>query len=358
MKITSFGVNSRPHVVGLQDEFIKSFSAPAPIESGFREDLCPDSLGKNWSGIVFSEAGDNLLMLLDCDDGGWQTPDNFKLDLAKLRDVIIRYKITSLAIFKLQLLEESERTSYIPYLGKNIFPIGLITNNNFFDFADRVRKTYDNIEKDIDAIFVGGRLFDENVSNNFESKMLRWPKDQPEDRWFSLVRQRGYRALLDLKEKRKDLNIKCVDYSLDQAEYYDLIMRSKICIALPGIGKGSRKFHEFLILGKCALSLRQQLNCWNISENIHYLSLGDDYSFSTLEEIIVSSIEDEDTVKQIEKNCADIGDNLTYEHVVKYMKKSLVDAHLRKNSKEVISRILDQSIQKEWKKMKLECTRS
>ena len=129
-------------------------------------------------------------------------------------------------------------------------------------------------------------------------------------------------------------------------------MRSKICLGLPGIGKGSRKFHEFLILGKCALSLRQQLNCWNISENIHYLSLGDDYSFDTLEEVIVSALSDKSTISQIEKNCVDISKNLTYEYVVEYMRKSLNDSHFRKNSQEVIDRILDQSIQKEWEKLK------
>jgi hypothetical protein len=36
------------------------------------------------------------------------------------------------------------------------------------------------------------------------------------------------------------------------------------------------------------------------------------------------------------------------------MIKSLNASHLRKNSEEVISRILDQSIQKEWEKIKLE----
>jgi len=355
VKITDFGVNSRPHIIGLQEEFIKCFSAPSPIEAGLRDDLCPDSLGKNWSGIVLNSGVDNILMLLDCDDGGWQTPDNFKLDLRKLRDVTIKYKISDLIIFKLQLLEESERTSYIPALGENIFPIGLMTHPSFFEFSDRLIKTYSErrIEKDIDVFFAGGRIFDENVEKNYHSKMSKWPKDQPEDRWFSLVRQRGYSKLLEIKEKRRDLNIVCEDYRVDdQARYFDLVMRSKICLGFPGIGKGSRKFHEFLILGKCALSLRQQLNCWNISENIHYLSLGDDYSFDTLEEVIVSALSDKSTISQIEKNCVDISKNLTYEYAVEYMIKSLNDSHFRKNSQEVIDRILDQSIQKEWEKLK------
>jgi len=354
VKITNFGVNSRPHVIGLQDEFIKSFPAPSPIEAGLRDDLCPDNLGKNWSGIVLNSGVDNLLMLLDCDDGGWQTPDNFKLDLKKLRDVIIKYKISDLTIFKLQLLEESERTSYIPDLGENIFPIGLMTHQSFYEFSDRLIKVYseERIEKDIDVFFAGGRIFDENIEKNYHNKMKTWPKDQPRDRWFSLVRQRGYNKLLEIKEKRRDLNIVCEDYGLDQVEYLDLVMRSKICVGFPGIGKGSRKFHEFLVLGKCALSLRQQLNCWNISENIHYLSLGDDYNFDTLEEVIVSSLSDKSIISQIEKNCVDISKNLTYKHAVEYMIKSLNASHLRKNSQEVIDRILDQSIQKEWEKLK------
>ena len=360
MKLICYGINNRPHVSKLQERFINSVKKTDSIsfwQEMHRSDLCPAFLGKNWSGFIFeSDKGENFLMLLDCDDGGWQTPDNLKLNFKNLREVLLKYRIKDIIVFKLQLLERSERTKFLPIDCDNVFPVGLMTNDpeNFSLKASSLIKKYENTPRDIDVFFAGGRVFDENVEKNYNSKMSKWPKDQPRDMWFSLVRQRGYGKLLEIKDRRNDLNIVCEDYRINNQErYFDLVMRSKICLGFPGIGKASRKFHEFLMLGKCAMSLKQQLSFWNPVEDVHYLSLGYDYSFSGLEVKIDDALSGNLSISDIEKNCLAISGKINHSHAIQYITSKInnhfSDSHQRSK---MISQILDVDIDKRWERIK------
>jgi hypothetical protein len=158
-----------------------------------------------------------------------------------------------------------------------------------------------------------------------KNKPFCWPKNRDIRKWWSGSSIKGYKKLLEIKEKRKDLNFALFDNSIPSDQFYDLIRRSKICIDLPGVGLSSRKFYEYMVFGKCVLSLRQQYTPWECEENIHYFSLGDDLDYSSMEEKIDLLLIDSSLRCNIENNVRSIQDQLTLDYMVKRLENLITE---------------------------------
>jgi hypothetical protein len=199
---------------------------------------------------------------------------------------------------------------------------------------DRVFKVADTLPKvkqDIDALFVGGRVHERN-------KPYCWPKNRNTNQHWPTNRVIGYAKLLEIKERRKDLNIVTYDNLMPPDEYYSVINRTKVCLDFPGIGVSSRKFYEFLVLGKCVLALPQNNCCWPLKEWEHYASLRTpqvcdppDYDYEHLERKIDYLLEHEGVRHDIEKRAAALRPFMSHEAVGEYTAKTFdefVDACL------------------------------
>jgi hypothetical protein len=171
----------------------------------------------------------------------------------------------------------------------------------------------------IDVLFVGGRVHENNSP-------YCWPKNRNLNQWWVGNRKIGYEKLLRIKNSRKDLNIVAVDNLLPGGSYYDTVANSKICLDFPGVGQSSRKFFEFLVLGKCVLSLTQQPTCWDLREEKHYASLGYDFNYEMLE-LRIDRLLSTGEWSQIARNTQEIKHKLTHEFVGDYV-ISTIDKHI------------------------------
>ncbi len=262
--ITHYGIDDRDHLVHFLTKFYAKNASTAAVDPN----MTPQVLGKNWSCFVYQRDGKNFLCLIDGDDGSGGTPSDCKLNWTRFQNVINHYKISDYVVFKIQHAITSEQRMFYPFK-RDVYPLALMTND-----PDRIAKVADSlpkVEQDIDVLFVGGRVHDHNYP-------YCWPKNRDTSQHWPTSRRIGYAKLLEMKERRKDLNIVTYDNLMPPAEYYDVINRTKVCLDFPGIGLSSRKFYEFLVLGKCVLALPQNNCCWPLKEWEHYASLrGPDY---------------------------------------------------------------------------------
>ena len=223
------------------------------------------NIGKNFSFVVLEKENKKILVLFDIDDGTGITPckngkldGDCKLNFNEFEKLKKDHNIDKFIIFKAQLQLDDHRNHYYPFK-KNIYPLGYFCNN--YDMTNKI--SFENIEKDIDVIWLG--------TVNLNATPWNWPENQNIDLWPSGWRIKGYKKLLQIKEKRKDLKIVCSNQKLPTNKYLNLISRSKICLELPGCGWFTRRFVENICLEKCILSMSQnQILPFKIKENYHY----------------------------------------------------------------------------------------
>ena len=311
--ITNFGINNRGQIAIFQSTLInRNLSKDAKRDTK----LSTECLGRNWGGFLYEKDGKKLLVLIDSDDGSGGTPSDCKISWSALDDVLMTYKPHDFIILKSKINIDPEFNQFYPFK-KDIHPIGI-----FSDDPNRIFHVKSSIQKpslqDIDVFFSGGLKF-----KNFRPWV--WPKERDLKKWYPGASMRGYNKLLEIRDKRPDLNIKIFDQVLNPNEFYGLISRSKICIDFPGVGLSSRKFYEYLVLGKCVLALRQQLTPWPCEENIHYCSMGMDLDFSNMEEKIDLLLTNDSFRKNIESNVSNIENDLTLESMVKRVEKIIND---------------------------------
>lgn len=303
--IIKYGVETRDHMINFHNKFYTSYGSNA-----FRDDrMTPQNLGRNWSCFLYERAGKNYMCMFDSDDGSGGTPADCKLIWSKFHEITTQHGVQDYIVFKIQHTPISEHRQFYPFK-RDVYPLALMTNE-----PDRVFKLADNMvakEQDIDVLFVGGKVHDHN-------NPYCWPKHRNTNQHWPTNRKIGYGKLLEIKERRKDLNIVAVDRLLQHGDYYDLVNRTKICLDFPGIGVSSRKFYEFLALGKCVLALRQNNCCWPLEENVHYASLGVDFDYTSLESRIDQLLADPQLRSRVGSNAASLRPYMSFDAVGRYV---------------------------------------
>jgi len=268
-KIVRYGMDNRDHLVSFLANFYKKH-APDAVQD---EHMSSTVLNKNWSCFLYERDRKNFLCFFDGDDGAGGTPFDIKLNWPRFQNLLNHYNVVDYMVFKIQHSPWPEARQFYPFK-RDVYPLALMTNDppRVFKLADEMKPK----EQDIDVLFVGGRVHDHNGP-------YCWPKHRNTNQHWPTSRKIGYGKLLEIKERRKDLNIVAVDNLLQHGDYYDLVNRTKVCLDFPGIGVSSRKFYEFLVLGKCVLALQQNNCCWPLEHEIHYWSMGMDFEYKNLE---------------------------------------------------------------------------
>lgn len=308
--ITYFGLNNRDHILVFQEFLFKSLISSHP--PSFDQTMSTCNLGKNLSAFICEKNNKKLLVILDADDGCGGTPADCKIVWSALDEIQRRYRPDDMMILKSQVNSNPEYNQFYPFKD-DIYPIGIFSNDprKIFLTKSKLQKK----EKDIDVFFAGGFKF-------ISSKPYVWPKNRDIKKWQRGIATRGYEKLLEIKRKRPDIKFALFDNTLPENEFYDLLNRSKICPDIPG-GMSSRKFYECLVLGKCVVSIQQQLTSWSCIEDVHYSSIGEDLDFSTLESKIDYLLE-KDNYKIIENNVSKILNELTLESLVSKAKNAIL----------------------------------
>lgn len=321
-KITRFGVDNRDHLQGFLEKFYRN------EESAERDnEMTPEHLGKNWSCFLYERDGKRFLCFFDGDDGSGGTPSDCKLNWTRFQSLIDKHQVSDYLVFKIQHDPVPSRRCFYPFK-TDVYPLALMTNDpeRVFRVADELPK----VEQDIDVSFVGGRVHERN-------KPYCWPKLRNTNEHWPTNRLIGYEKLLDIKKRRTDLNIVAVDGLLPPDQFYDVVNRSKVCLDLPGIGLSSRKFYEFLTLGKCALALPQNNCCWPLKEWEHYAPLYNnqtghpDYGYEQLEGKIDQLLERKDLRDHISGQARTLRPLMSHEAVGAYVRRTFegfVDACL------------------------------
>lgn len=311
--ILRYGIDQRDHLVYFQNRFYATNAKDEIVDPR----LTPQNLGSNLSGYVYERRGKNFLVLFDGDDGSGGTMSDCKMQWPKFQTLLEQNEICDYLVFKINHAKRSEHREFYPFK-TDVYPFALMTNfpMKIFKIADEVKP----VEKDIDVLFVGGKVHDHN-------RPYCWPKHRDTNQHWPTNRKIGYAKLLEIKEKRPDLNIVAIDGLLPPDQYYSTVNRTKICLDLPGIAVSSRKFYEFLVLGKCVVALEQNNCCWPLEENIHYVSLGRDYNYTSLESKIDRLLKDPETMDEVGRTAATLRPYMSHEAVGEYITKT-VDEHV------------------------------
>lgn len=307
-KIVRYGMDNRDHLVGFLTNFYKKH-APGAVHD---EHMSSEFLNKNWSCFLYERDGKNFLGFFDGDDGAGGTPFDIKLNWPRFQNLLSHYNVTDYAVFKIQHSPWPEARQFYPFK-RDVYPLALMTNDpsRVFKLADEMKPK----EQDIDVLFVGGKVHDHNGP-------YCWPKHRNTNQHWPTNRKIGYGKLLEIKERRKDLNIVAVDHLLQHGDYYDLVNRSKVCLDFPGIGVSSRKFYEFLVLGKCVLALQQNNCCWPLEEGKHYWSLGVDFNYELLEARIDFLLKESELRATIGRNAAALRPLMSFDAVGNYVERT------------------------------------
>ncbi len=313
-KITHYGIDDRDHLIHFLDKFYRRNATDAICD----KQMSSSTLSKNWSCFLYEREGKNFLCLFDGDDGSGGTPFDIKLNWPRFQNLLDHHQVTDYAVFKVQYASVPEQRMFYPFK-RDVYPLALMTND-----PDRIFKVADGLPKvtqDIDVLFVGGKVHDHN-------KPYCWPKNRDTNQHWPTNRRIGYTKLLEIKEHRKDLNIITCDGLMPSNEYYDVVNRAKVCLDFPGIGLSSRKFYEFMVLGKCVLALPQNVSCIGYLEWCHYASLRTpqvcdlpDYDYEHLERKIDYLLEHEAIRRSIEEKAASLRPLMTHEAVGEYVMK-------------------------------------
>lgn len=302
--ITRFGINSRDHFQIFQKNFLERNLSK---NSCFDPKMSSEKLGKNFSSFLFEKEQKKLLVLFDVDDGSGGTPSDCKIIWSTLDEIQREYRPHDMIVLKSQVNRNPEYNQFYPFK-EDVYPIGIFSNDP--QGVYEAKKKYPVVEhQDIDVFFAGGLKHEKN-------RPYCWPKNRDIKKWWSGASIRGYKKLLEIKERRPDIRFALFDYSVPAEQFYDLVRRSKICIDLPGVGLSSRKFYELLVFGKCVVSLRQQHSIWKCDENIHYCSMEEDLEFESLESKIDYLLGDKIARKNIENNVSMLDKDLTLDSIL------------------------------------------
>lgn len=309
--ITSYGLNNRDQILNFQNLLLKRNTT---LNSRHDRSMDTEVLGRNFSSFIYENDGKKLLVLLDVDDGSGGTPSDCKIIWASLHSILQNHKPHDMIVLKSQVHCNPEYNQFYPFK-EDVYPIGIFSNNADAVFENK--RKYQPCEQDIDVFYAGGYKHAKN-------RPYCWPKNRDIRKWWSGSSVRGYEKLLEIKSNRPDIKFALFDESVPADQFYSLMRRSKICIDLPGIGMSSRKFYECMVFGKCVIALKQQFTPWPCEENEHYVSLGEDLDYETMEAKIDFVLKNESLRNKIESKVHEIEEHLRMSSMVSRVENILV----------------------------------
>jgi len=308
VNIIEYGRNNRPFMWSYEEYLYSQLQPQVPpfINN------CEDYLGRNCSYFVFEKNRINYAVMLEASDGAGFRKGCHCVNKKVWQEILDRNNVKDFLVFKTQWGKEDIFNRYFAFPDKT-HPLGYFTDFPQDTYHYKKLNKYNTFlkKKDIDFFWAG--------TVNYTLAKDKWPEDIDIRYWASRERVQGYKALKRVKEKHPEWNILISDKpSFPKLDYLDLVMRSKICLELPGIGWMTTRFFENLILGKCIMSRRLPHRLpYELKENVHYLSIGNDYA--NLEECMEKYINDYSQVQEIENNVKDIQGYLTHEYAFEKM---------------------------------------
>ena len=302
MKVIYSGWNNR--------EFMIAYEKYIYDKLGFGEpDIlnCEEFLGRNFSFFIFEKENKNYMVLLDADDGSGIALDNCKLFEDERLMLMEKYNVVDYIIFKMQYSSKSPHNDCYPYSHKT-YPLGYFPY--FPNHIAEFKKSWNIFTpQDIDFLWIG--------TVNYEDNPPIWPKGLDKKHWQLGQRIKGFETIKSIKEKRPEWNIVVSSNTTTYFDYLALVMRSKVCLELPGVGNLTTRFFENLQLDKCILGKKIYLELpYEIVPDKHYASIDD---WGQLEHKMDELINDQGKRFDIIRNVRKLQPKLTYEYAFKQM---------------------------------------
>ena len=277
---------------------------------------CEEYLGRNFSFVIFENDGHNYMILFDADDGSGIASDNFKLKTEVFEELKEENNVEDCVVFKMQYSSQSPHNDYYPLKDKT-HPLGYFPYlpHVIKEFKHHNRYNFLTTQKDIDFLWIG------TVPHSASPPV--WPDEVDIRHWQMGQRLEGYKTLKDIAERRDDLNIVCSNRPIPYVDYLKLLMRTKICIELPGIGNFTTRFFENLMMEKCILGKELYLELpYEIRPQYHYIAID---SYDGLEAKMDMMLRNEPIVNDIHRNVKKLQPKLTYDyaynHIINVLKE-------------------------------------
>jgi hypothetical protein len=307
-------MNNREFMIEYEKYVYKQFGIEKPDILN-----CENVLGRNFSFIIFENKKKNYMIMFDADDGSGIANDNFKLEVDVWKEIKEKYDVVDYIIFKMQYSSELPHNFFYPFAHKT-HPLGY-----FPYFPDYIHEwQYRNNHllfspNDIDFLWMG--------TVNYEDEPPVWPYGLDKKHWQLGQRIKGFETINEIKERRTDLNIVVSSDRIPYDDYLNLVMQSKVCLELPGVGNFTTRFFENLQLGRCILGKRLYLELpYDIVPDEHYVAIDD---WNELEDAMDSLVGDRKRRFNIMKNARKLYPKLTHEYAFEQMMKR-INKHLTK----------------------------
>jgi len=261
MKIIKSGWNNREFMIEYEKFIYDKLNFGEPDVQN-----CEDFLGRNFSFFIFEKDNKNYLVLLDADDGSGIALDNCKLFEDTRLELMEEFNVVDYIIFKMQYSSKSPHNDCYPYAHKT-HPLG------YFPYFPHLIKHFKDMvnpfqPSTIDFLWMG--------TVNYEDNPPVWPEGLDKKHWQLGQRIEGYEMVMALKESRPDLNIVVSSDRIPYFDYLNMVMQSKVCLELPGVGNFTTRFFENLQLGKCILGKELYLELpYEIKKGEHYIGVED-----------------------------------------------------------------------------------
>jgi len=310
MKIIEYTLSSREWWRPFEESFYRDVTDVSPTRTKYNCTYPEGYLGKNLSYFVLEENGENYLFLFDVDDGSGCTICDCKIIWQNFYSLLEEHKIKDYLVFNRELSYEKQRNEYYPFQKKSV-PLGILPSSEMQTRNYKNHYMTGDKQKDIDVLWIGA------VVDEFEP--FAWNRGKSTETFNYQWRQKGYKTLKEIAERRSDLNIICSRDKIPIQNYFDLVSRAKICLELPGVGQLNKRFVEYLIFEKCVL--RMNLHCelpYPLLEGTHYYSFGD--NLNNIEPAIDALLSDPEKILQAERNMRDFQSYLSYDWTKNYIK--------------------------------------
>lgn len=314
MKVIYSGGNNREFMVGYERYVYDQWGIEKPDIAD-----CEKILGRNFSFIIFENKKKNYMIMFDADDGSGIAQDNFKLEVDVFKELKEKYNVEDYIIFKMQYSSEAPHNTYYPFAHKT-HPLGYFPYFPKYVYEWQYRNSQLLFAPStIDFLWMG--------TINYEDEPPVWPYGLDKKHWQLGQRIKGFEMIKDIKERRPDLNIAVSSDRISFEQYLNLVLQTKVCLELPGVGNFTTRFFENLQMGRCILGKELYLELpYEIIPNQHYVSIDD---WDQLEDAMDRIVDNRKERFRIMKNVRKLAPKLTYEYAFNEM-INRVNKHLTK----------------------------
>jgi len=275
---------------------------------------CEEYLGRNFSFVIFENDAHNYMILFDADDGSGIASDNFKLKTSVFEQLKKENNVEDYIVFKMQYSSKSPHNDCYPLKDKT-YPLGYFPYfpDIIENFKHLNRYNFLTTKKDIDFLWMG--------TVNHMAKPPVWPKGVDLKHWQMGQRLKGFKILKDIAERRTDLNVIFTSDRIPYVDYLKLLMRTKICIELPGIGNFTTRFFENLMMEKCIMGKELYLELpYTLKPHHHYIAID---SYDILETKMDILLRNDVLIDDIQRNVKKLQPNLTYDYAYNHIMNTL-----------------------------------